>query len=203
MVSKEALQRIFPKANWDELYNLLVSMMEKYLIDTPRKQAAFLAQIGHESGGFVYRVENLNYSASALRKVFGKYFLNDAIAAKYARKPEKIANRVYANRMGNGDEASGDGWNNRGRGFIQITGAYNYLKLGVSLDKTIEEVRVFLETLEGAIESAAWFWLSNRLNGLAECGQFKALTKAINGGLNGYEDRLKLYIKLLPECEAT
>ena len=163
------------------------------MFDNTKRVAAFLAQIAHESGGFNAIIENLNYSKEGLRKVFPKYFPNDEIAAQYARKPEKIANRVYANRMANGPEESGDGWKFRGRGLIQLTGRDNYTKfsedLGISLDDTI----AYLETPNGAVSSAGWFWDNNNLNSYCDREDFIGLTKRINGGTIGLEDRQHHY----------
>lgn len=165
------------------------SLLEEYEINTPKRIAAFLSQCAHESGGFVFLTENLNYKASGLRKTFPKYFPDDATALRYEKKPEAIANRVYANRMGNGDEASGDGSRFRGRGLIQLTGRDNYFWFASSLDMRIEDVPEYLQTFEGAAQSAAWFWETNKLNRFVDANDFKGLTKAINGGYIGLADR--------------
>jgi putative chitinase len=158
-----------------------------------KRAAAFLAQIAHESGGFNFVKENLNYSAKGLMGTFKKYFPTEAIAKQYERQPEKIANRVYANRMSNGDEASGDGYKFCGRGLIQLTGRANYTKfsqdLGISLDETV----AYLETPEGAVSSAGWFWDQNNLNSYCDKDDFIGLTKRINGGTIGLEDRKHHY----------
>jgi putative chitinase len=158
-----------------------------------KRAAAFLAQIAHESGGFNFVKENLNYSAKGLMTTFKKYFPNEALAKQYERQPEKIANRVYANRMSNGDEASGDGYKFCGRGLIQLTGRANYTKfsqdLGISLDETVK----YLETPEGAVSSAGWFWDQNNLNQWCDKDDFVTLTKRINGGTIGLEDRKHHY----------
>ena len=164
-----------------------------YEINTPQRLAAFLAQCAHESGNFKFLTENLNYRWESLRKVFPKYFPDDALAQQYQRKPERIANRVYASRMGNGDEASGDGWRYRGRGLIQLTGKDNYFWFGASINCTPEEVSEYLETFEGAVQSACWFWENNKLNQWADQGDILTLTKRINGGTIGLEDRKKHY----------
>jgi putative chitinase len=155
--------------------------------------AGFLAQVAHESGGFNFIKENLNYSADGLRKVFPKYFPNADIAKQYARQPEKIANRVYANRMKNGDEASGDGFKFCGRGLIQLTGRDNYTKFAYALEMTLEQTIAYLETPSGATASAGWFWDNNKLNTYCDNGDFIGLTKRINGGTNGLEDRQHHY----------
>ena len=148
----------------------------------------FLAQVGHESGGLRYKAENLNYSAEALTRVFGKYFDRNR-AARYARNPRLIASRVYANRMGNGNELSQDGWKYRGRGLIQLTGHDNYAAFARAMGMTINEAVAYLETDAGAAMSAAWYWSERGLNELADAGEFTAITRKINGGLNGAADR--------------
>lgn len=171
----------------------------KFQINTENRVAAFLAQVAHESGEFVFVKENLNYSAQALRRVFPKYFPSDALAAAYARKPEKIANRCYANRMGNGPEASGDGYRYCGRGLIQLTGKSNYTAFAKDMGMSLEEAVAYLETTEGAVMSAAWFWHVNGLNALADGGalKFKSITQRINGGQNGAAHREQLYGRAL------
>jgi len=158
--------------------------------------AAFIAQCSHESGGFIFLKENLNYKAPSLRKLFGKYFPNDDIANEYANKPNKqeaIANRIYASRMGNGNEASGDGYKFCGRGLIQLTGRDNYTFFAGSLGITVEEASEYLATFEGAAQSACWFWETNDLNKWADKGDILTLTKKINGGTIGLDDRIKHY----------
>lgn len=170
--------------------------MPEYEINTPQRIAAFVAQCAHESGGFMVLKENLNYRPATLRKIFPKYFTDDSIANQYCSMPNKqeaIANRVYANRMGNGDEASGDGYRYCGRGLIQLTGKQNYTAFADSLEITPEEVSEYLATFEGAAQSACWFWESNNLNQWADKGDILTLTKRINGGTIGLEDRIKHY----------
>lgn len=173
------------------LLNAFNKVFEKYQINTKERVAGFLAQCGHESLDFTVLKENLNYGAKGLRGTFGKYFPDDATAAKYERKPEMIANRVYASRMGNGNEASGDGYKFRGRGAIQLTGHDNYTAFAKDIGKTIDETIAYLETLEGAIESACWFWKKNGLNEIADKKDITLMTKRINGGTIGLEDRTK------------
>lgn len=163
------------------------------LFENPKRMAAFLAQVAHESGGFNFVKEGLNYSAAALRKTWPKRFPTLAEAQLYARNAEKIANKVYANRMGNGTEASGDGFKFRGRGLIQLTGKDNYTKFAESIDKTLDETIAYLETPEGAVASAAWFWDTNKLNVYADKGDFVGLTRRINGGTIGLADRQHHY----------
>jgi putative chitinase len=165
--------------------------------NTKPRVAAFLAQLGHESAQFKAVKENLNYSAPALVKVFPKYFPDDATAIMYARQPEKIANRVYANRMGNGTEASGEGWKYRGRGYIQCTGKNNYTACGKYLGWDLVNHPELLELADGAVKSAVWYWTSNNLNRFCDVGDMKGLTKAINGGYIGLEDRIAHYNQLL------
>lgn len=204
----DILKQLFPKSTEENRakYAMPLRMaMIRYNIDNPNRVRAFLAQIGHESGQLSAVVENLNYSAKALRSVFGKYFKTDAEAEKYARKPEAIANVVYANRLGNGDTKSGDGWRYRGRGLIQITGKSNYneasqkmyaLPLGVDF---VDEPEL-LATPDYAAQSAAWWWENAGLNAVADglggandTEVFKQITKRINGGYNGLDDRLAIY----------
>ena len=192
--TKEQLKEMLPKnqylQNW---YDALSAILPDYDINTPQRVAAFLAQCAHESGGFVFLKENLNYKAASLRKVFPKYFPDDAIAATYAGKGEMIANRVYANRMGNGDEASGDGFRYCGRGLIQLTGKDNYTFFAASIEVPVEEASEYLQTFEGAVQSACFFWDQNNLNTWADKGDILTLTKRINGGTIGLEDRIKHY----------
>jgi len=159
----------------------------------PARLAGFLAQTAHESGGYTAIKENLNYSAKGLRGTFGKYFPNDELANQYAKKPERIANRVYANRMSNGPEESGDGYRFCGRGLIQLTGRANYTKFAADLGMSLEDTITYLETPNGAVASAGWFWDNNKLNQYCDSGDFVTLTKRINGGTIGLEDRKHHY----------
>jgi len=159
----------------------------------PARLAGFLAQTAHESGGYTAIKENLNYSAKGLRGTFGKYFPNDELANQYAKKPERIANRVYANRMSNGPEESGDGYRFCGRGLIQLTGRANYTKFAQDLGMSLEDTIAYLETPNGAVASAGWFWDNNKLNQYCDSGDFVTLTKRINGGTIGLEDRKHHY----------
>lgn len=155
----------------------------------PARLAGFLAQVAHESGGFTAVKENLNYSAKGLATTFKKYFPTEADAKPYERQPQKIANRVYANRMGNGPEESGDGYKFCGRGLIQLTGKQNYTKFAADLGISIDETVAYLETPNGAVASAGWFWDNNNLNQYCDKGDFVTLTKRINGGTIGLADR--------------
>lgn len=167
---------------------------EKFKIDTPLRLAHFLAQTGHESGGFRITTENLNYSAKGLQNIFKKYFPSEAVALDYAKKPQKIANRVYSGRMGNGNEASGDGFKFRGRGYIQLTGRDNYTAFGKSIGVDIAENPDLVAT-KYQLLSAAWFWSKNNLNKIADTGATDAavtmITKRVNGGTIGLADRIK------------
>ena len=195
-ITQDQLQQIIPNnpyvAHWCEALNKL---LPDYDIDTPARQAAFLAQCAHESGGFTALHENLNYRPETLVKIFKKYF-DLPLAQQYCARPNKqeaIANRVYASRMGNGDEASGDGFRYCGRGLIQLTGKNNYTFFAGSLDIPVEEASEYLQTFEGAVQSACFFWEQNKLNQWADAGDILTLTKRINGGTIGLEDRIKHY----------
>ena len=193
-LTQEQLQQIIPKNKYVSYwYDALRQLLPQYEINSSERIAAFLAQCAHESGGFVFIKENLNYRWQSLRKVFPKYFPTDALAQQYEKQPEKIANRVYANRMGNGPEESGDGYKFCGRGLIQVTGRENYSWFAASLQITPEEASEYMETFEGAAQSACWFWESNNLNQWADKRDILTLTKRINGGTIGLEDRKKHY----------
>ena len=196
-LTKDQLRQLIPKNPYiDQWHNALAQLLPDYNINTPKRMAAFLAQCAHESGGFVALKENLNYRWQSLRKIFPKYFPTDELAQQYAARPNKqeaIANLVYANRMGNGDEASGDGYRFCGRGLIQLTGRDNYAWFAASLEIPVEEAAEYLETFEGAAQGACWFWETNGLNRWADAGDILTLTKKINGGTIGLEDRQKHY----------
>lgn len=196
-LTKEQLKQLLPKNPYiDQWHNALSQLLPDYEINTPQRVAAFIAQCSHESAGFTALRENLNYRWQSLRKIFPKYFPTDEIAQEYANKPNKqeaIANRVYANRMGNGPESSGDGWRFCGRGLIQLTGRDNYSWFAASLGIPVEEASEYLQTFEGAAQSACWFWETNGLNRWADAGDILTLTKRINGGTIGLDDRIKHY----------
>ena len=177
----------------NEWYEALSTLLPDYDINTPIRIAAFVAQCSHESGGFKTLKENLNYRAETLRKIFPKYFPTDEMAAQFANKPQAIANKVYANRMGNGSEESGDGYRYCGRGLIQLTGKDNYFWFAASLNLTPEQASDYMESFEGAAQSACWFWETNNLNQWADKDDILTLTKRINGGTIGLEDRKKHY----------
>lgn len=205
MITLDLLKAICP--------NTKPSVLEKYveplgiicdyydITDTPQRLAAFLAQVAHESGGFNATKENLNYSAKGLMNTFRKYFTSEEVAKQYERKPERIANKVYANRMGNGPESSGDGWKFRGRGLIQLTGRDNYTRLAAALDLDVDACVEYMDTQEGACSSAGWFWDNNNLNSYCDRGDFIGLTKRINGGTIGLPDRVHHYEVALAALE--
>lgn len=192
-ITKEQLSQLIPKNPYiDQWYEALSVLLPDYEINTPNRIAAFIAQCAHESASFTALHENLNYRAETLSKVWPKKF-PPAVAQQYAHKPEAIANRAYASRMGNGDEASGDGWRYCGRGLIQLTGKDNYTAFADSIGITPEEVSDYVQTFEGAAQSACWFWETNNLNQYADSGDIETMTKRINGGTLGLEDRKKHY----------
>jgi putative chitinase len=193
-LTKDQLRQLLPKNPYiDYWHNALSQLLPDYEINTPQRIAAFIAQCAHESGNFVFLTENLNYKAESLMKIFGKYFKDMATAKAYEKKPEKIANKIYADRMGNGNEASGDGWRYRGRGLIQLTGKTNYTWFAASLEISPEEAAEYTQTFEGAAQSACWFWETNKLNNEADKGDIKTMTRKINGGFIGLDDRIKHY----------
>lgn len=190
------VQHIIPKVkNPQEWHTSLLEVLPQYDITDVARTAAFMAQCAHESGGFTMLSENLNYSAQGLMGVFKKYFPTLELANAYARQPEKIANRVYGGRMGNGPETSGEGWKFRGRGLIQLTGKDNYRRCSEYLfeDWTLLEVPDCLTQPYYALHSACWFWSANKLNTLADQQDIRMMTKRINGGFIGLEDRVKHY----------
>ena len=190
ILALDQLKQMVKNPHITHWHEVLDQLLDDYEINTPLRVAHFVAQCAHESGNFVFIKENLNYKAASLRKIFSKYFPTDELAAQYANRPERIANRVYANRMGNGDEASGDGFRYCGRGLIQLTGKDNYTFFAGSLDISVEEASEYLATFEGSAQSACWFWEQNKLNRFADANDTKGLTRAINGGYIGLEDRI-------------
>lgn len=182
----------------DSVLTEIPMVMEKFQINTPLRLCHFLAQCAHESGNFKAVTENLNYGPVSLLKVFKKYFPTEPKASEYARKPEKIANLVYGNRMGNGPESSGDGWKYRGRGYIQLTGKVNYQSFDKVVDENVTENPDLVAT-KYPLLSAAWFWNSRTLNTLADKGatdvDVTAITKKVNGGTHGLEDRIEKFKK--------
>ena len=179
-------------------YEAMLGILPLWEVDTPERVAMFLAQCGHESGGFRVLSENLNYSAKALDSIFPKYFKRAGRDAnEYHRQPEKIANVIYAGRMDNGNTDSGDGWRFRGGGILQLTGRYNYTKFAEAVEMSPEEAVDYVRTKEGALDSACWFWDTNNLNKYCDDMDIVGATKRINGGTIGLEDRKKHYVHAL------
>jgi len=200
MITVAQLKQLLPQNKYISYWHhALEQLFSDYDINTPKRMAAFIAQCSHESGGFTTLKENLNYKPATLRKIFPKYFPTDELANQYCSKPNKqeaIANRVYASRMGNGDESSGDPARWIGRGLIQLTGRSNYQAFADSIEVGgrplhIDDVPEYLQTFEGAAQSACWFWETNDLNKYSDAGDIVGLTKRINGGVIGLQDRIK------------
>lgn len=193
-ITPEQLSQIIPGNQYvDQWCEALNKILPDYEINTPQREAAFLSQCAHESAGFTALQENLNYRAESLMRVWPKHFPTMEIATQYAHHPEQIANRAYANRMGNGDEASGDGWKFRGRGLIQLTGRANYTAFGTTVNMTPDQVIEYVQTFDGAVQTACWFWKTNNLNQYADVNNIQTITQRINGGLNGLDDRIAKY----------
>ena len=198
MLTSKQFSQLFPKAqDPDSWVSSMNEVFPKYEINTPQRVAAFLAQCGHESGGWTVFEENLNYSAKRLTEVFKKYFPTLDSALPYDRKPQMIANKVYSNRMGNGPESSGEGWKYRGRGPIQLTGKENYTRFAKEMFQDWQNLVDNPDWVNAdrnfALMSAIWFWNDKKLNQWVDSGDFKELTRRINGGYNGLEDRTKHY----------
>jgi putative chitinase len=175
-----------------------MEILPKYEINTPNRIAGFFAQCGHESMNFTVLSENLNYRAETLEKLFSKYFSKSGRnAADYAKQPEKIANVIYASRMGNGDTASGDGYRFRGRGVVQLTGRDNYTAFGKSVGMTAEQVIDYVTTKKGALESACWYWNSRNINAACDATDLTKMSKLVNGGTIGLDDRKHHYEQAL------
>ena len=188
MVNAEQLAKLKIGSQWVDALN---DTFQRYGILTPRQQAAFIGQCGHECGHFKLLEENLNYRAATLMKLWPKRFPTVDIAGEYAGKPQKIANKVYASRMGNRDEASGDGWRFRGRGCVQLTGSDSYFHAGKALGVDFWANPDLVATPQYAALTAGWFWSTRKCNDLAEAADWLGLTKKINGGTIGYDDRVK------------
>lgn len=187
MVNAEQLQRLKIGLEWVPALN---ETFVRWGIATPRQQAAFIGQCGHECGNFRILEENLNYRAATLMKLWPKRFPTLEVANQYAGNPRKIANMVYANRMGNRDEASGDGYRFRGRGCIQLTGHANYFHAGKALEVDFVKEPDLVATPKYAALTAGWFWATHNCNQLAELENWTGLTKKINGGTIGLNDRV-------------
>jgi len=190
-----------------EWYEAMVVQLPQFEVTSAKRVAAFVAQCAHESADFTTLQENLNYSADALNKLFGKYFAAAGRdAAPYHRKPEMIANVIYANRMGNGDTASGEGYKFRGRGPIQLTGKSNYQKFASDFfedpETVIADPDLVTDDIPTSLYSALWFWNKNNLNKYADASDIKGMTKVINGGYIGLEDRIKHYNHAIEILEA-
>jgi putative chitinase len=179
---------------WSDALN---ETCERFAIDSPYRIAGFISNVAHESAGFKFVKENLNYSAASLMKVWPTRFPSVEIAQRYAMNPEKIANRAYADRMGNGDESSGDGWKFCGRGLIQLTGKNNYVAYSMACDNESLQKPEIVEQPKYAAESAGWFWSVNRLNQLADAQDIGGMCKRINGGYNGLDDRQIKYAQVI------
>lgn len=191
-------EELIHREDWKEWYDSMCEILPLWGVDTVERVAGFIAQCGHESGGFRVLSENLNYSAKALNTIFPKYFRRAGRDAnEYHRQPEKIANIIYANRMDNGDTDTGDGWKFRGGGILQLTGRYNYTQFGKAVEKTAEEAVEYVRTKAGALDSACWFWDENNINDYCDRQDIVGMTKRINGGTIGLEDRKKHYIHAL------
>jgi putative chitinase len=197
MLTVDQLRQMIPGNQYVENWHkAMMILLPSYEINTPRRISAFIAQCAHESGNFRFLRENLNYKWESLRKVFPKYFPTDELAKDYASRPSKqeaIANRVYASRMGNGPESSGDGWKFAGKGLIQLTGKTNYQNFADSIDTPIDDIPEYLMTFEGALQSACWFWETNNLNKWADAGDIQRVSRIVNGGTHGMEDRIQRY----------
>lgn len=183
-ITPDQLRQMMPTSgsHADDFAGPLSTAVDQFDISNPARLSAFLAELAEESGCLAHTVENLNYGAPALTSLFPSHFSSED-AQSYARQPERIANRLYANRMGNGDEASGDGWAFRGRGLIQITGRANYTACAAALGLPLLDNPDLLAAPDAAALSAAWFWSSHGLNDLADAGDFQSITRRINGGL--------------------
>ena len=194
-LSESELLAVMPRVNAARWIGPLNESMGRFDISTYDRQAAFLAQVAHESGECRRLEENLNYSAPGLQRTWPKRFPTTVIATTYARQPERIANRVYANRLGNGDEASGDGWRFRGRGLLQTTGRSNHRDTGTAIGLPLEQQPELLEQPVPAALAAGYFWHSRGCNALADSrpgddddADFVRITKLINGGKHGLRD---------------
>lgn len=181
----------------DKWVGALNETCERFAIDSPFRIAGFISNTAHESGGFKFVKENLNYSAASLMRVWPTRFPTVEIAQRYAMQPEKIANRAYADRMGNGDEASQDGSKFLGRGLIQLTGKNNYVAYSMACDNEALQHPEIVEQPKYAAESAGWFWDVNRLNSLADAQDVGGMCRRINGGYNGLDDRQMKYAKVM------
>ena len=186
-VTAEQLAKLHIGAEWVSALN---ETFDRFGISSALQQAAFIGQCGHECGHFKILEENLNYRAETLMKLWPKRFPTKEIADQYARQPRKIANKVYADRMGNRDEASGDGFRFRGRGCIQLTGHANYFHASKALGVDFVANPDLVATPQYAALTAGWFWSTHDCNRLAQASEWTALTKKINGGTIGLQERI-------------
>lgn len=196
----EKFKEIIKNPNEDEWYMALRDNLPDYNINTPNRVAYFLAQTAHESMDFVVLRENMNYSAEGLSKTFPKRFPTVKSAMPLHRNPEKIANNVYANRMGNGSESSGDGWKYIGKGILQVTGKSNHKECSLFLygdERLLDKPSLLEEDRNCAVLSACWFWEKNKLNELCDINDIETMTKRINGGLIGLDDRKLRYMRYI------
>ena len=194
IITSDKLKQIIPtNKNIDEWCASLNKLLPLYEIDTTKRVAMFIGQCAHESGNFTTLTENLYYRPEALMRSWPTRFPSMAIAEQYAMKPEMIANRAYCDRMGNGSEASGDGWKYRGKGLIQVTGHDNTMNFAKTKNMTAEQAAEYLITFDGAVESGCWYWKVNNINPWCDSGDVEKVTKIINGGYNGLEDRKSKY----------
>ncbi len=192
----ELLAQAVPTVSRQKLelyYDGLMVVFQEADLSNGQRQSCFLAQVVHESMSFIAVKENLNYSADGLLRVFPYYFKTQEQAQAYARNPEKIASYVYGSRLGNGPASTGEGWRYRGRGLIQLTGKSNYIACGNDIGVDLLNDPEYLESPEGAPRSAGWFWTTRGLNSYADGGDMETITRRINGGLNGYDDRMQHY----------
>jgi putative chitinase len=200
----DKLAKCVKNKNIQEWYEGLSEQLPKFGIVTPARVAGFVSQCQHESADFNILTENLNYGAKGLMTIFKKYYQDEALAKAHERKPQLIANRVYANRMGNGNEASNDGWKFRGRGLVQLTGRSNYTQCSRDLfgdDCLVDDPDVVANTPEYAVLTACWFWHKNRLNDICDRGDVVLLSRRINGGTIGLADRIHHWNKCLEVFE--
>ena len=202
LVTQPMLCRITTQELADKWVNVLNETCQEFAIDSPFRIAGFLSNVAHESAGFKFVSENLNYSAASLMRVWSSRFPTVEIAQRYAMQPEKIANRAYADRMGNGEEASGDGWKYRGRGLIQLTGKNNYVAYSMACDNEALQQPDIVAEPKYAAESAGWFWNVNRLNQLADAQDITGMRKRVNGGLNGLDDVQMKYSQVMSYFES-
>lgn len=197
--TSESLKLIMPKAGLEDInyyLNALNSEIQEYAINTPLRIAHFISQVAYESECLKYCAENLNYSADALRINFEEYFPNTKIAEEYANNPDKIANRIYAHKMKNGNEESGDGWNYRGRGLFQLKGRDNYTKCSEAIKiDLVNKPDLLVLNVNVALAATCWFWKNRRLNTFADQDNIKVVTRLINGGYTGLEDRKKYLLR--------